>query len=87
MKDHINWNCAFYKTYYEKCSFGHLLINFNHIWVIHIVMYYFYTSYNSPTVYAVNGKASAVKTWSAIALGGAIGVSGLKRSIQAASQS
>ncbi len=49
--DQINWNRAFFKTYYEKRSFGHLLVNFNRIWVIHVAMYWFYTAYNSPTVY------------------------------------
>jgi 1,3-beta-glucan synthase len=70
--DRIDWNRAFYKTYYEKRSFGHLLVNFNRVWVIHIAMYYFYTSYNSPSIYAVRGKASAAMTWSAVALGGAV---------------
>ncbi|RDB28250.1 1,3-beta-glucan synthase component FKS1 [Hypsizygus marmoreus] len=73
MKFHmIDWNRAFFKTYYEKRSFGHLLVNFNRIWVIHIAVYYFYTAYNSPTVYAVRGKNSAAMTWSATALGGAV---------------
>lgn len=70
--DRIDWNRAFFKTYYEKRSFGHLLVNFNRVWVIHIAMYYFYTSYNSPTVYAVRGTTSAAMTWSAVALGGAV---------------
>ena len=68
--DQINWNRAFFKTYYEKRSFGHLLVNFNRIWVIHIAMYWFYTAYNSPTVY--NGEQSVAMRWSATALGGAV---------------
>jgi 1,3-beta-glucan synthase len=70
--DRIDWNRAFFKTYYEKRSFGHLLVNFNRVWVIHIALYYYYTSYNSPTVYDVNGQSSAAMTWSATALGGAV---------------
>ncbi|KAJ7757160.1 1,3-beta-glucan synthase, partial [Mycena metata] len=27
--DRIDWNRAFFKTYYEKRSFGHLIVNFN----------------------------------------------------------
>ena len=46
--DRIDWNRVFFKTYYEKRSFGHLLVNFNRIWVIHIAMYFFYVAYNSP---------------------------------------
>ncbi|KAJ6588554.1 glycosyltransferase family 48 protein [Mycena capillaripes] len=68
----IDWNRVFFKTYYEKRSFGHLLVNFNRIWVIHISMYYYYTSFNSPTVYAFNGVTSRAMTWSAVALGGAV---------------
>jgi 1,3-beta-glucan synthase len=70
--DRIDWNRAFFKTYYEKRSFGHLLVNFNRIWIIHISLYYFYTAFNSPTVYAVNGQSDPAMTWSATALGGAV---------------
>jgi 1,3-beta-glucan synthase len=70
--DRIDWNRAFFKTYYEKRSFGHLLVNFNRVWIIHIAVFWFYTSYNAPAIYAVNGKASAAMTWSAVALGGAV---------------
>jgi 1,3-beta-glucan synthase len=70
--DRIDWNRAFFKTYYERRSFGHLLVNFNRIWVIHIALFYFYTAYNSPTVYRVRGKDSTAMTWSVTALGGAV---------------
>jgi 1,3-beta-glucan synthase len=70
--DRIDWNRACFKTYYEKRSFGHLAVNFNRIWIIHISLYWYYTSYNASAIYAVNGKASAAMTWSAVALGGAV---------------
>ncbi|KAJ7777936.1 1,3-beta-glucan synthase [Mycena maculata] len=70
--ERIDWNRVFFKTYYEKRSFGHLLVNFNRVWVIHVSMYFFYTSFNSPTVYAFNGVTSRAMTWSAVALGGAV---------------
>ncbi|KAF9448440.1 glycosyltransferase family 48 protein [Macrolepiota fuliginosa MF-IS2] len=68
----IDWDRAFFKTYYEKRSFGHLLVNFNRIWVIHIAMYFFYTSFNAPTIYGPSGGSSPAMTWSATALGGAV---------------
>ncbi|KAI0767675.1 1,3-beta-glucan synthase [Fomes fomentarius] len=68
--DRIDWNRVFFKTYYEKRSFGHLLVNFNRIWVIHISMYWYYTAYNSPKIY--NGEKSAAMRWSVTALGGAV---------------
>ncbi|KAF9463251.1 1,3-beta-glucan synthase [Collybia nuda] len=78
--DRIDWNRVFFKTYYEKRSFGHLLVNFNRIWVIHIAVYYFYTAFNSPSVYRVRIKDaptlqfrdSPALTWSSVALGGAV---------------
>jgi 1,3-beta-glucan synthase len=70
--DRVDWNRAFFKTYFEKRSFGHLLVNFNRIWVIHVGLYWFYTSFNSPAVYSVNGTHSSAMTWSATALGGAV---------------
>ncbi|KAJ7701907.1 1,3-beta-glucan synthase [Mycena rosella] len=70
--DRIDWNRAFFKTYYEKRSFGHLLVNFNRIWVIHISLFFFYTSFNSPSIYAINGKNVPALQWSAVALGGAV---------------
>src|SRR4051812_9529088 len=70
--DRIDWARVFFKTYYEKRTFGHLLVNFNRIWVIHVAMYYFYTAYNSPSIYRVQGRSSPAMTWSATALGGAV---------------
>ncbi|KAJ2919772.1 hypothetical protein MD484_g740, partial [Candolleomyces efflorescens] len=71
----IDWNSALFKTYYEKRSFGHLLVNFNRIWVIHIALFYFYTAYNCPTIYRVlsgNRLGSTAMEWSVTALGGAV---------------
>lgn len=72
--DRIDWGRAFFKTYYEKRSFGHLLVNFNRIWVIHISVFWFYTAFNSPAVYTPNGAQSPTSAmqWSATALGGAV---------------
>ena len=70
--DRIDWSRVFFKTYYEKRTFGHLLVNFNRIWVIHVAVYYFYTAYNSPAIYRVKGRSSPAMTWSATALGGAV---------------
>ncbi|KAK6197913.1 1,3-beta-glucan synthase component [Scheffersomyces amazonensis] len=50
----INWNKVFYKTYIETRSWSHVFTNFNRIWIIHISMFWYYTSYNSPTLYTKN---------------------------------
>ena len=72
--DKIDWNRAFFKTYYEKRSTGHMLVNFNRIWVLHISMFWYYTAYNAPTIYAPRNSTtpSTAMTWSATALGGAV---------------
>ena len=72
--DKIDWPKAFFKTYLEKRSFFHLLVNFNRIWVLHISVFWFYTAYNSPSVYAVRGTTNATTpmAWSMTALGGAV---------------
>ena len=74
--ERIDWNRAFFKTYYEKRSFGHLLVNFNRIWVIHVSLYWYYTAFNSPKIYQiVRPDNTAViphsLSWSVTALGGA----------------
>lgn len=72
--DRIDWNRVFFKTYLEKRSFFHLLVNFNRIWVCHISVFWYYTAYNSPAIYAVSGttKATTPMAWSMTALGGAV---------------
>jgi 1,3-beta-glucan synthase len=73
----IDWNRVFFKTYFEKRSKAHLLVNFNRIWILHISIYYFYTAFNSPRAYAPHNKLdpSPQMTWSAVALGGAVSTS------------
>ncbi|KAF8921305.1 1,3-beta-glucan synthase [Mucidula mucida] len=73
----IEWNRVFFKTYFEKRSILHLLVNFNRIWILHVAVFYFYTSFNSPKVYAPKNKSdpSPEMTWSAVALGGAVSTS------------
>lgn len=41
--DKIDWNRAFMKTYYERRSFLHMLVNFNRVWVLHISVFWMYT--------------------------------------------
>lgn len=74
----VNWSKVFFKTYKETRSWFHMLINFNRIWVIHITAFWFYTAFNSPTLYTKgytqqqDQHAYAPYTWSAVGLGGTI---------------
>lgn len=70
----IDWTKTFYKTYFERRSAVHMLVNFNRIWILHISVFWFYTAFNSPTVYAPPGKTvpTTAMQWSATALGGGV---------------
>jgi len=77
LKD-VVWKKAFFKTYKETRSWFHLLVNFNRIWIIHIVVYWFYTSHNSPTLYTNNYQQQrnnappVYKEWSVVGFGGTL---------------
>ena len=74
----VAWKKVFFKTYKETRSWGHMVVNFNRIWVIHITTFWFYTAYNSPALYTPNyqqqldNPPAAAAQLSAIALGGTI---------------
>ena len=74
----VAWKKVFFKTYKESRSWFHLLVNFNRIWVIHLTVFWFYTAYNSPTLYTrnyqqqLNNQPTAASRWSAVGLGGTV---------------
>ncbi|KAK5126315.1 hypothetical protein LTR85_010551 [Meristemomyces frigidus] len=74
----VVWKKAFFKTFKETRSWFHMITNFNRIWVIHVVVYWFYTSHNSPTLYThdylqqVNNQPHRAASWSAVGLGGTV---------------
>ncbi|EAZ62754.2 1,3-beta-glucan synthase component [Scheffersomyces stipitis CBS 6054] len=52
--EHLNevaWEKAFFKTFIERRSWFHVFSNFNRIWIIHVSVFWYYTSFNSPTLY------------------------------------
>ncbi|KAI1056447.1 hypothetical protein LB507_002170 [Fusarium sp. FIESC RH6] len=78
LKD-VNWKKCFFKTYRESRSWFHLLVNFNRIWIIHLTMFWFYTSHNAPSLIVgpsyeqqVNQQPSTAKSFSIVGFGGAI---------------
>ncbi|TKA74208.1 1,3-beta-glucan synthase component FKS1 [Cryomyces minteri] len=77
LKD-VHWKKVFFKTYKETRSWFHMITNFNRIWVIHITAFWFYTAFNSPTIYTknyqqqLNNQPNAAAHWSAVALGGTL---------------
>lgn len=74
----VNWKKCFFKTYKETRSWFHLIVNFNRIWIIHLTMFWFYTSHNAPTLLVkdyeqeANQEPPASAQWSVVAIGGAI---------------
>ncbi len=77
LKD-IDWKKACYKTYKEKRTWMHVATNFNRIWVIHLSSFWFFTAFNSPTLYTkdysqlLDNPPTPQSRWSAIALGGTV---------------
>ncbi|PWN41792.1 putative 1,3-beta-D-glucan synthase subunit [Ceraceosorus guamensis] len=71
--DKIDWPRVFFKTYKEKRSFFHLLVNFNRIWILHISVFWYYTAFNAPKIYEpFDREATTAQLLSASALGGAM---------------
>ncbi|KAJ5814729.1 1-3-beta-glucan synthase component FKS1 [Penicillium riverlandense] len=77
LKD-VDWKKAFFKTYKETRSWFHLITNFNRIWVIHLGAFWFFTAYNSPTLYVgnysqqMNNQPESYKFLAAVGFGGAL---------------
>lgn len=78
LKD-VQWNKAFYKTYKENRTWLHIAVNFNRIWIAHLSIFWFYTVFNSPSLYTINyeymlnNQPPEHVKWSVVALGGALG--------------
>ncbi|CAO1613249.1 unnamed protein product [Sympodiomycopsis kandeliae] len=70
--DKIDWSRVFFKTYKEKRSFFHLLVNFNRIWILHISIFWYYTAYNAPKVYETRINPSQAQLLTGSGLGGAV---------------
>ncbi|KAF9339113.1 1,3-beta-D-glucan synthase [Linnemannia elongata] len=70
---HVDWDSSFRKTYIEKRTWLHLAVNFTRVWIIHVVMYWYYTAYNAPFLYMndTTDQSGGVQ-WSIVGLGGTI---------------
>lgn len=49
----VNWKGAFIKTYRETRSWGHLLVNFSRVFIIHVYVFWIYTAYNAYPIYTL----------------------------------
>lgn len=74
----VQWHKAFYKTFKEKRSWSHVLTNFQRVWVIHLSAFWYYSVYNSPTLYTrnyqstLNNPPTYQTQLSLLALGGSV---------------
>ena len=50
----VLWNRVFYKTFKENRGWSHVLVNFHRVWIIHSAVFWYYTAFNSPTLYTKN---------------------------------
>src|SRR5438128_4336066 len=68
----VKWAKVFTKTYEEKRTWLHLIVNFTRIWIIHVVSFWYYTAYNAPFLYIDPELGEQAVQWSIVALGGAV---------------
>ncbi|CAI6688230.1 BAF_HP2_G0046410.mRNA.1.CDS.1 [Saccharomyces cerevisiae] len=74
----VAWSKVFYKTYRETRSWKHCFTNFNRFWIIHFAPFWFFTTFNSPTLYTknyiqlLNNQPTPQVRLSVIAFGGTI---------------
>lgn len=74
----VNWNKAFFKSYFESRSWFHLIVNFSRVWVIHLSMFWYFFTINTPTLYTKNymihldNKPAPQVQLCVIGLGGAV---------------
>ncbi|EGW34636.1 uncharacterized protein SPAPADRAFT_144914 [Spathaspora passalidarum NRRL Y-27907] len=72
----INWDKAFKKTYRERRTWLHVITNFNRVWIVHVSVFWYFMSLNSPSLYTpdyVPNKEPQMHVRLAImSLGGAI---------------
>lgn len=47
----VNWDKAFHKTYYERRTWLHLLVDFNRVFIIHLTVFWCYTAFNATPLY------------------------------------
>ncbi|AEO59893.1 glycosyltransferase family 48 protein [Thermothelomyces thermophilus ATCC 42464] len=77
LKD-VEWKKVFFKTYKETRSWFHMLVNFNRIWIIHLTMFWYFTSFNAPTLITPNYEQEVdnppprAAQWSLVGFGGTI---------------
>ncbi|KAF2641281.1 beta-1,3-glucan synthase-like protein [Massarina eburnea CBS 473.64] len=77
LKD-VVWKKVFFKTYYERRSWFHMIVNFNRIWIIHLTTFWMYTAYNSKPIYTkgyeqqLDQQPPLAATLSAVGLGGTV---------------
>lgn len=50
----IDWKKSLSKTYRERRTWIHVLNNFNRIWIIHVSVFWYFMSFNSPSLYTAD---------------------------------
>lgn len=74
----IDWSRCFYKTYYESRTWFHVVTNFNRIWIIHLSVFWYYTTFNSKPIYTqyydqtIDNQPTIQCTLSALSIAGVI---------------
>lgn len=76
----VLWNRVFYKTFKENRGWSHVLVNFHRVWIIHSAVFWYYTAFNSPTLYtknyqpALDNQPTTQARLSVLAFGGVVAI-------------
>lgn len=76
----VDWQKGFHKTFLEKRNWPHVLVGFNRVWIIHVSVFWYYTAFNSPTLYtyryliATDDQPTLQTTLTVMSLAGSIAV-------------
>lgn len=74
----VEWQKAFRKSYREVRTWSHLFTNFSRVWITHLTMFWFFTSFNAYPLYTKNYDNQQDNAppphvrWSVVALGGSL---------------
>src|ERR1043165_165798 len=66
----VKWDGIFVKTYIERRTWLHVVVNFVRIWIIHFASFWYFIAYNAP--FFLENKDEQIIRWSCVALGGVI---------------
>ncbi|TPX39174.1 1,3-beta-glucan synthase [Synchytrium endobioticum] len=64
----VDWKKTFHKTFYERRSFLHVLVNFGRIWILHLGLFLFFLAFAAGRIYAPSADDDLLSSGSSMEL-------------------